>query len=166
MSYVQKWPDKIFKPRCHKSVRQVATLCIAFSSARASIFLMSCCIHCISLEWMIGALFLFLQWLWMMMAPIICMRFIRGITKNSTNLWDSLKGSAGREKFLGVAFRFHLEVSGIYCTGPRMTRGIITLTGFDWIAFASLCVQFAPVFDSCTPCVPSGTSCFQREMSI
>jgi hypothetical protein len=40
---------------------------------------------------------------------------------------------------------------------------MITLTGFDCASFASLCVLFAPVFDSYTPFVPSGTSCFKWE---
>jgi hypothetical protein len=40
---------------------------------------------------------------------------------------------------------------------------MITLTGFDCASFASLCALFAPVFDSYTPFVPSGTSCFERE---
>ncbi len=59
----------------------------------------------------------------MMMAPIICVKFICSIAKSSTNLWESKKGVAGREKFLGVAFRIHLEVPGKYYTGPGMTRG-------------------------------------------
>ena len=42
-------------------------------------------------------------------------------------------------------------------------QGMITLTGFDCASFASLCVLFAPVFDSYTPFVPSGTSCFEWE---
>jgi len=42
-------------------------------------------------------------------------------------------------------------------------QGIITLTGFDYVSFASLCVIFAPVFDSYTPFIPSGTSCFEYE---
>jgi DDE superfamily endonuclease len=42
-------------------------------------------------------------------------------------------------------------------------QGMITLTGFDCASFAALCVLFAPVFDSYTPFVPSGTSCFERE---
>jgi hypothetical protein len=36
------------------------------------------------------------------------------------------------------------------------------LTGFDCDAFASLCALFAPVFDSYTPFVPSGQSCFEQ----
>ena len=42
-------------------------------------------------------------------------------------------------------------------------QGMITLTGFDCDSFASLCAIFAPVFDSYTPFVPSGTSCFEHE---
>jgi len=42
-------------------------------------------------------------------------------------------------------------------------QGMITLTGFDCASFAFLCALFAPVFDSYTPFVPSGTSCFERE---
>jgi len=42
-------------------------------------------------------------------------------------------------------------------------QGMITLTGFDCASFASLCALFAPVFDSYTPFVPSGTSCFEQE---
>ena len=38
---------------------------------------------------------------------------------------------------------------------------MITLTGFDCMSFASLCEMFAPIFDSYTPFVPSGTSCFE-----
>jgi hypothetical protein len=37
------------------------------------------------------------------------------------------------------------------------------LTGFDCASFASLCEIFAPSFDSYTPFIPSGTSCFERE---
>ncbi len=57
------------------------------------------------------------------MAPIICVRFICGIAKNSTNLWESLKVGTSRETFLGVAFRIHLKVSGVNCAGSKMTRG-------------------------------------------
>ena len=42
-------------------------------------------------------------------------------------------------------------------------QGMITLTGFDRGTFDSLCVIFAPVFDSYTPFVPPGTSCFERR---
>ena len=42
-------------------------------------------------------------------------------------------------------------------------QGLITLTGFDCASFASLCEIFAPSFDSYTPFIPSGTSCFERE---
>ena len=42
-------------------------------------------------------------------------------------------------------------------------QGLITLTGFDCASFVSLCEIFAPVFDSYTPFIPSGTSCFERE---
>ena len=42
-------------------------------------------------------------------------------------------------------------------------QGLITLTGFDRASFASLCEIFAPSFDSYTPFIPSGTSCFERE---
>ena len=42
-------------------------------------------------------------------------------------------------------------------------QGMITLTGFDCASFASLCGIFAPVFDSYTPFIPSGTSCFEHE---
>ena len=41
--------------------------------------------------------------------------------------------------------------------------GLITLTGFDCACFASLCEIFAPIFDSYTPFIPSGTSCFEWE---
>jgi hypothetical protein len=41
--------------------------------------------------------------------------------------------------------------------------GLITLTGFDCACFASLCEIFAPIFDSYTPFIPSGTSCFERK---
>jgi hypothetical protein len=40
---------------------------------------------------------------------------------------------------------------------------MITLTGFDRGTFDSLCVIFASVFDSYTPFVPPGTSCFGRR---
>ena len=40
-------------------------------------------------------------------------------------------------------------------------QGMITLTGFDCASFASLCELFAPVFNSYTPFVPSGMSCFE-----
>jgi hypothetical protein len=40
---------------------------------------------------------------------------------------------------------------------------MITLTGFHCASFASLCVLFAAVFNSYTPFVPSGTSCFEWE---
>ncbi len=40
-------------------------------------------------------------------------------------------------------------------------QGMITLTGFDCMSFASLCEMFAPIFDSYTTFVPSGTSCFE-----
>jgi hypothetical protein len=40
---------------------------------------------------------------------------------------------------------------------------MITLTSFDCAAFAFLCAQFLPVFDSYTPFAPSGMSCFERE---
>ena len=40
---------------------------------------------------------------------------------------------------------------------------LITLTGFDCACFASLCEKFAPIFNSYTPFIPSGTSCFERE---
>ena len=42
-------------------------------------------------------------------------------------------------------------------------QGMITLTGFDCASFASLYEIFAPNFDSYTPFVPSGTSCFKQE---
>jgi hypothetical protein len=42
-------------------------------------------------------------------------------------------------------------------------QGMITLTGFDCASFASLCVLFAPVFNSYMSFVPSGTSCFKWE---
>jgi hypothetical protein len=45
----------------------------------------------------------------------------------------------------------------------RNDQGMITLTGFDCAAFASLCVQFALVFDLYTPFVPSGTLCFESK---
>ena len=45
----------------------------------------------------------------------------------------------------------------------RNDQGLITLTGFDCASFGSLCEIFAPVFDSYTPFIPSGTSCFKRE---
>jgi hypothetical protein len=41
--------------------------------------------------------------------------------------------------------------------------GMITLTGFDCAIFAYLCAQFAPVFNSYTPFVPSRTLCFERR---
>jgi hypothetical protein len=44
----------------------------------------------------------------------------------------------------------------------RNDQGMITLTGFDHAAFDFLCGIFAPVFDSYTPFVPPGTSCFER----
>jgi hypothetical protein len=40
---------------------------------------------------------------------------------------------------------------------------MIMLTGFDCASFSSLCSMFTPVFDSYTPFLPSGTSCFERE---
>ena len=42
-------------------------------------------------------------------------------------------------------------------------RGLITSTGFDSACFAPLCEIFAPSFDSYTPFIPSGTSCYERE---
>ncbi len=45
----------------------------------------------------------------------------------------------------------------------RNDQGLITLTGIDCASFGSLCEIFAPVFDSYTPFIPSGTSCFERE---
>jgi hypothetical protein len=42
-------------------------------------------------------------------------------------------------------------------------QGLITLTGFDCACFASLCEIFAPIFNSYTPFIPSGTSCFEWE---
>jgi hypothetical protein len=39
---------------------------------------------------------------------------------------------------------------------------MITLTGFDRATFDSLCEIFTPVFESFTPVVPSGVSCFER----
>jgi hypothetical protein len=42
-------------------------------------------------------------------------------------------------------------------------QGLITLTGFDCASFVSLCEIFATVFDSLTPFIPSGTSCFERK---
>jgi hypothetical protein len=42
-------------------------------------------------------------------------------------------------------------------------QGLITLTGFDCACFASLCEIFAPIFDSYTPFIPSGKSCFERK---
>jgi hypothetical protein len=41
---------------------------------------------------------------------------------------------------------------------------MITLTGFDCATFDSLCEIFTPVFDSYTPFVPSGVSCFERTI--
>jgi hypothetical protein len=38
---------------------------------------------------------------------------------------------------------------------------MITLTGFDHAKFNSLCEIFTPVFESYTPFVPSGVSCFK-----
>ena len=37
------------------------------------------------------------------------------------------------------------------------------MTDFDCASFASLCEIFAPSFDSYTPFIPSGTSCYERE---
>jgi len=45
-------------------------------------------------------------------------------------------------------------------------QGMITLTGFDCSTFDSLCVLFAPVFDSYTPFVASGLSCFERKKDV
>jgi hypothetical protein len=45
----------------------------------------------------------------------------------------------------------------------RNDQGLITLTGFDCASFGSLCEIFAPVFNSYTLFIPSGTSCFERE---
>ncbi len=42
----------------------------------------------------------------------------------------------------------------------RNDQGMITLTGFDQATFNSLCEIFTPVFESYTPFVPSGVSCF------
>ena len=42
-------------------------------------------------------------------------------------------------------------------------QGLITLTGFDCASFASLCEIFVPIFDSYTPFIPSGKSCFKRK---
>ena len=44
----------------------------------------------------------------------------------------------------------------------RNDQGMITLTGFDRAMFDSLCEIFTPVFESYTPFVPSGVSCFER----
>jgi hypothetical protein len=44
----------------------------------------------------------------------------------------------------------------------RNDQGMITLTGFDRATFDSLCEIFTPVFESYTPFVPSGVSCFER----
>jgi hypothetical protein len=44
----------------------------------------------------------------------------------------------------------------------RNDQGMITLTGFDRTTFDSLCEIFTPVFESYTPFVPSGVSCFER----
>ncbi len=44
----------------------------------------------------------------------------------------------------------------------RNDQGMITLTGFDGATFNSLCKIFTPVFESYTPFVPSGTSCFEH----
>jgi hypothetical protein len=44
----------------------------------------------------------------------------------------------------------------------RNDQGMITLTGFDCTTFDLLCEIFAPVFDSYTLFVPSGSSCFER----
>jgi hypothetical protein len=38
---------------------------------------------------------------------------------------------------------------------------MIALTGFDRATFNSLCEIFTPVFESYTPFVPSGVSCFE-----
>ncbi len=43
---------------------------------------------------------------------------------------------------------------------------MITLTGLDCHAFDSLCGIFAPNFDSYTPFVPSGKSCFVRTKQM
>ncbi len=45
-------------------------------------------------------------------------------------------------------------------------QGLITLTGFDCSTFDSLCALFAPVFDSYTPFVASGSSCFERKKHV
>ncbi len=44
----------------------------------------------------------------------------------------------------------------------RNDQGMITLTGFDRATFDSICEIFTPVFESYTPFVPSGVSCFER----
>jgi hypothetical protein len=44
----------------------------------------------------------------------------------------------------------------------RNDQGMIILTGFDPATFNSLHEIFAPVFDSYTPFVPSGVSCFEH----
>ena len=40
------------------------------------------------------------------------------------------------------------------------------MTGFDCTTFNSLCALFAPVFDSYTPFVASGSSCFERKKHV
>jgi hypothetical protein len=37
------------------------------------------------------------------------------------------------------------------------------LTGFECASFAFLCEIFAPIFDSYTPFIPTGKSCFERK---
>ncbi len=44
----------------------------------------------------------------------------------------------------------------------RNDQGMIILIGFDCTTFDSLCEIFTPIFESYTPFVPSGISCFER----
>jgi hypothetical protein len=44
----------------------------------------------------------------------------------------------------------------------RNDQGMITLTGFDCAMFNFLCEIFTPIFESYTPFVPSGVSCFEH----
>ena len=44
----------------------------------------------------------------------------------------------------------------------RNDQGMITLTGFDHATFNLLCEIFTPIFNSYTPFVPTGVSCFEH----
>jgi hypothetical protein len=112
--------------------------------------------------WVIGILSLFLSYLWMTSTSAAKTRFILDIAKTflsldiaERRLWSrKISRSCLQNKSVSVWRKLY---------EAQHDQGLITLTGFDCACFASLCEIFAPIFDSYTPFIPSGTSCFKRE---